>query len=176
MILSTQTEADLRAFAKRATLLALIAVVIVAAALLAALDALTLIEPFARAVSTSNLSLFGQTLVTLLSKIAPLVPVGFYLLAVLGAVGILDHIARGEYFSARNIRALSDMGGSMLFGAGWAAFLVPVIGDWSAGRGGYRVDFSPEVLVIFAIGICLLAIGRLFLRARQLEAAMAEIV
>ena len=73
---------------------------------------------------------------------------------------ILDHISEGEYFSAKNIRALGDMGGSLLWGAGWAAFVVPSLGDWTSGIGGYRVDFRPETLVIATVGLCLLVIGR----------------
>jgi hypothetical protein len=172
----SKAEAELRNLARGTSLLALIGVVVVFAALLAALDALTLIEPFARATSTRDWGLFGTTLVALIHKIAPVIPVGFYLLAVLGAAGILDQIGKGEYFSARNIRALSDMGGSMTIGAVWAALLVPAIGDWTIGAGGYRVDFSPEVIVIFIIGAALAVIGRLFLRAQQLETAMEEIV
>jgi hypothetical protein len=64
----------------------------------------------------------------------------------------------------------------MTIGAVWAALLVPAIGDWTIGAGGYRVDFSPEVIVIFIIGAALAVIGRLFLRAQQLETAMEEIV
>jgi hypothetical protein len=171
-----KAEADLRNMAKSTSLLALVGVVVVFAALLAALDALTLIEPFARATSTWDWGLLGTTLVALIHKIAPVIPVGFYLLAVLGAAGILDQIGKGEYFSARNIRALSDMGGSMTIGAFWAALLVPAIRDWTSGIGGYRVDFRPEVIVIFIIGAAIAVIGRLFLRAQALETAMEEIV
>jgi hypothetical protein len=174
--MTDKSETDMRNLAKGASLLAIFAVFVVAAALLAALDALTLIEPFARAMSAGDWALFGETFRALIGKLAPLAPVGFYLLAVLGAAGILDHIGKGEYFSARNIRALSDMGGAMTIGAVWAALLVPAIGEWTAGRGGYRVDFSPEVLVIFVIGASLSIIGRLFLRAQKLEAEMGEIV
>ena len=171
-----KAEADMRNLAKTSSLFAIFAVFVIAAALLAALDALTLIEPFARASTTWDWGLFGTTLVALIHKIAPLIPTGFYLLAVLGAAGILDHIGKGEYFSARNIRALSDMGGSMTIGAVWAGLIVPALGDWTSGIGGYRVDFSPEVIVIFTIGSAIAVIGRLFLRAQQLEAEMGEIV
>jgi hypothetical protein len=171
-----KAEAELRNLAKSTSLLALVGVVVVFAALLAALDALTLIEPFVRAATTWDWGLFGATLVALIHKLAPIIPAGFYLLAVLGAAGILDQIGKGEYFSARNIRALSDMGGSMTIGAFWAALLVPSIGDWTAGIGGYRVDFRPEVIVIFIIGAAIAVIGRLFLRAQRLEADMAEIL
>ena len=139
-------------------------------------DALTLIEPFWRSVSGFDLGLFGATLLALLGKFAPLVPASFYLLAVLGAAGILDQIGKGEYFSARNIRALSDMGGSMLWGAAWAAFVAPAVAEWVAGRGGYRFTLEPEILVIGIIGMSILVIGRLFARARELENEMGEIV
>jgi hypothetical protein len=171
-----KAEADLRNLAKGTSLMALVGVVVVFAALLAALDALSLIEPFARSASTQDWGLFGATLVALIHKLAPVIPVGFYLLAVLGAAGILDQIGKGEYFSARNIRALSDMGGSMTIGAFWAALLVPAIGDWTEGRWSYHVDFRPEVIVIFIIGAAIAVIGRLFLQAQRLEAAMEEIV
>lgn len=169
-------EADLRNMAKLASLMAIAAVFIIAAALLSGLNVLKLIEPFARATSTWDWGLFGTTLVALLHELAPLIPVGFYLLAVLGAAGILDHIGKGEYFSERNIRALAEMGGSMAYGGLWAALLVPSISDWTAGLGGYRTDADPEVLVILTIGGAILVIGRLFLRARKLEAEMEEIV
>ena len=171
-----KAETELRNLAKSTSLLALVGVVVVFAALLGALDALSLIEPFARSVSTLDWGLFGTTFVALIHKIAPVIPAGFYLLAVLGAAGILDQIGKGEYFSARNIRALSDMGGSMTIGAFWAALLVPAIADWTSGVYGYRVNFSPEVIVIFIIGAAIAVIGRLFLRAQQLETAMEEIV
>lgn len=169
-------EAELRNQAKLASLMAIAAVFIIAAALLAALDVLKLIEPFARATSTWDWALFGATLVALIHELVPLIPVAFYLLAVLGAAGILDHIGKGEYFSERNIRALSDMGGSMAFGGVWATLLVPSISDWTAGLGGYRTNASPAELVILSIGGAILVMGRLFLRARKLEAEMEEIV
>jgi hypothetical protein len=171
-----KAEADLRRLAKNTSLLALVGVVVVLSAVLGALDALSLIDPFARAVATLDWGLFGTTFVALIHKIAPVIPSGFYLLAVLGASGILNHISEGEYFSARNIRALSDMGGSMTIGAFWAAMLVPAISDWTNGIGGYRVNFSPEIIVIFIIGGAIAVIGRLFLRAQALETAMEEIV
>ncbi len=167
---AAKSEADMRNLAKGASLLAIVVAFIVASALLVSLNLLNLIEPFATATSTGNLDLFGRTLVSLLHQLVPLIPIGFYLLAVLGAAGILDHIGKGEYFSARNIRALADLGGSMGFGALWAMFLVPALSDWTGGIGGYRVDFSPELLVMLTIGACLLVIGRLFLRAQRLEA------
>lgn len=169
-------EADLRNLAKMASLMAIAAIFIIAAALLAGLEVLKLIEPFARATSTWDWGLFGTTLLALVHELVPLVPVSLYLLAVLGAAGILDHIGKGEYFSERNIRALSDMGGAMAFGGVWAALLVPAISDWTAGLGGYRTDVDPEVLVILTIGGAITVIGRLFLRARKLEAEMEEIV
>lgn len=171
-----QTETDMRNLAKGASLLALLAVVIIAVALLTGLDALVLIEPFARATSTLDFALFFFTCAALLGKFAPLVPIGFYLLAVLGAAGILDAIGKGEYFSARNIRALADMGGSMLWGAAWAAFLTPAIADWVAGRFGYQFRLEPEIIVIGIIGLSILVIGRLFLRAQKLEAEMETIL
>jgi hypothetical protein len=171
-------EADMRNLAKGASLLALASVFVFFAALLAGLDALPLIEPFARAVSTWDWGLWGTTWMALLNRVAHIIPVSLYLLAVLGAAGILDQIGKGEYFSTRNIRALGDMGGAMLWGAVWAIFLVPSIIDWTGrapGR-GYSVDLSPETVLIAIIGLCLLVIGRLFLRARKLEAEMEEIV
>jgi hypothetical protein len=171
-----KSEADMRSMAKGASLLALLAVLIIGLALLAGLDALTLIEPFWRSVTTLDLSLLGSTLLALLGKFAPLIPVSFYLLAVLGAAGILDQIGKGEYFSARNIRALSDMGGSMLWGAAWAAFVAPAVAEWVAGRPGYRFLLEPEILVIGIIGMSILVIGRLFARAQQLESEMGEIL
>jgi hypothetical protein len=169
-------EADLRNMARLSSLMAIAAVFIIASALLAGLGVLKFIEPFARATSTFDWALFGVTLAALAHDLVPLVPIAFYLLAVLGAAGILDHIGKGEYFSERNIRALADMGGSMAFGGLWAALLVPSISDWTAGRGGYRTDVSPEVLVILTIGGAILVIGRLFLRARRLETEIGEIV
>lgn len=169
-------DAELRNMAKMASLMAIAAVFIIAASLLAGLEVLKLIEPFARATSTWDRGLFGTTVLALIHELAPLIPVSFYLLAVLGAAGILDHIGKGEYFSERNIRALADMGGAMAFGGVWAALLVPAISDWTAGIGGYRTDADPEVLVILTIGGAILVMGRLFLRARKLEAAMEEIL
>ena len=171
-----KSEADLRKLAKMSSLLAIAAALVIAISFLAALKLLNLIEAFARSASTGDVGLFGSLLVALLHEIVPLIPVGFYLLAVLGAAGILDHIGKGEYFSERNIRALADMGGSLAFGGFWAALLVPALSAWTGGIGGYRVDFSPEVLVILTIGGAITVIGRLFLRARKLEAEMEEIV
>ena len=173
---SLKSETDLRNLARSTSLLALLAVVIMGVALLAGLDALTLIEPFWRSVTTLDFALFGTTFVALLGKFVPLVPISLYLLAVLGAAGILDQIGKGEYFSTRNIRAIADMGGSMLWGALWAAFIVPAVAEWVAGRGGYRFTLEPEILVIGIIGLSILVIGRLFLRAQQLESEMEEIV
>jgi hypothetical protein len=172
----SKAEDDMRNLAKGASLLALLAVLIIALGLLAGLDALVLIEPFARAVTSFDFALFFTTFLALLGKFAPLVPIGFYLLAVLGAAGILDHIGKGEYFSTRNIRALGDMGGSMLWGAFWAAFLAPAIAGWIAGRYGYQFRLEPEIIVIGIIGLSILVIGRLFLRAQQLEADIGAFV
>lgn len=172
----SKSEADMRNLARGASLLALLSVLIIGVALLARLDALTLIEPFWRSVTTLDTALFGTTVLAVLGKFAPLIPVSLYLLAVLGAAGILDHIGKGEYFSARNIRALGDMGGSMLWGALWAAFIVPAIAEWTAGRGGYRFALEPEILVIGIIGMSVLVIGRLFARAQRIETEMEEIV
>ena len=171
-----QSETELRNAARLTSLMAIAAVFIIAAALLAALDVLKLIEPFARAMSNWDWGLFGTTLLALIHELVPLVPVGFYLLAVLGAAGILDHIGKGEYFSERNIRALSDMGGAMAFGGVWATLLVPSISDWTAGLSGYRTNVNPEELVILTIGGALTVIGRLFLRARKLEAEIEAIL
>ena len=173
---STSAEAEMRKLAKTATMIALIAVVVIFAALLAALDALTLLDPFIRAVTTSDWGLLGTTLVALLHKLVPLLPTLFYLTAVLSALAILDRVSKGQYFTALNIRALGDMGGSMLWGAGWAILLVPVLSDWTGGSYGFRVDFRPEPLVIGTIGLCLLVLGRLLLRAQALEAEMEGIV
>jgi hypothetical protein len=170
-------EADMRRLAMGASLLALLATLILFVALLGSLDALVLIEPFARAMANWDWALWGATFVSLLNKIAPIVPISFYLLAVLGAAGILDQIGKGEYFSDRNIRALGDMGGAMLWGTVWAIFLVPSIVAWTSGGGGfYRIDPSPEHVVIGIIGLCLRVIARLFLRARRFEVEMEAIV
>jgi hypothetical protein len=174
--MTAKSETDMRNLAKGASLLAIVAVFIIAAALLSGLNVLKLIEPFARATSTGDMGLFGATLLALIHDLIPLVPVSLYLLAVLGAAGILDHIGKGEYFSERNIRALADMGGAMAFGGFWAALLVPALSDWTSGVGGYRVNLEPEIIVIFVIGGAVTVIGRLFLRAQRLEAAMEEIV
>ena len=166
----------MRRLAKFARLAALVAFAVIVAAMLQALDLLTLLDPWIRGVTTADGALLGTTALAGLHKVAPLIPTGFYLTAVLGAVGILDHISEGEYFSARNIRALADMGGSMLWGAGWTLFLVQALLDWTAGSFGYRVDFRPEPLVIGTIGLCLLVLGRLLLRAQKLESEMEAIV
>lgn len=171
-----KSETEMRNLARGASLLALIAVCIIGVVLLTGLDALVLIEPFWRSVTTLDLALFGATVLAGLGKFAPLIPSGFYLLAVLGAAGILDQIGKGEYFSPRNIRALGDMGGSMLWGAIWAAFITPAIAEWTAGRSGYRLALEPEILVIGIIGLAILVIGRLFLRAQTLETEIGEIV
>lgn len=172
----SQAEADMRRLAKFGRLAGLAAFAVIIAALLGALDLLALLDPWIRGVTTADGALLGTTAIAALHKIAPLIPVGFYLTAVLGAVGILHHISEGEYFSARNIRALADMGGAMLWGAGWTLFLVQGILDWTSGAGGYRVDFRPEPLVIGTIGLCLLVLGRLLLRAQKLESEMEAIV
>jgi hypothetical protein len=173
---AAKSEAEMRNLAKGASLIALFAVLIIGLGLLAGLDALVLIEPFFRAVTTLDFGLFGATFLALLGKFAPLIPISFYLLSVLGAAGILDRIGKGEYFSPRNIRALGDMGGSMLWGAFWAAFITPAIAEWVSGRAGYRFTLEPEILVIGIIGLSILVIGRLFLRASRLETEMEEIV
>ena len=173
----SQTETELRNLAKWAQLIAIASICVLLAALLRTLDALTLIEPFTHAIANWDWGLWGATWVDLLHRITHVIPISLYLLAVLGAAGILDQIGKGEYFSPRNIRALGDMGGAMLWGAIWAIFLVPSISAWTGGEGGgYRVDLSSENLVIATIGLCLLVIGRLFLRAQKLEAEMEAIV
>jgi Protein of unknown function (DUF2975) len=171
-------EAEMRLLAKRSALFALVAVAVAVtcAALLAALDLVRLFAPFMQAITTGDTGLLWRTVLDFIHSLVQLIPIGFYLTAVLGALRILDHISEGEYFSARNIRALSDMGGSMLWGAGWALFLVPALSDWTSGVGGYRVDFRPEPLVIATIGLCVLVLGRLLLRAQRLETEMEAIV
>ena len=173
--LAATAEADLRGLARNASLLALLAVLVIGLALLVGLDALPLLEPFWRALLTLDGGLLWSTTLAFLGKLAPLVPVCFYLLAVLGAAGILDQIGKGEYFSTRNIRALGDMGRAMLWGAFWAAFITPTVAAWVAGE-GYAVTLEPEIVTIGVIGLSLLVVGRLFLRAQKLEAEIEEIV
>jgi hypothetical protein len=166
----------MRQLAKFAALVALLAMAVILAALLAALDGLSLIPNFARSLTEGNGPLFGTTLLALIHKLAPLLPFGSYLTAVLAARGILDRISEGQTFSAANIAGLGEIGTALLTGAAIAAFLVPSLGDWTAGHGGYRADFRPETLVIATIGLCLMVLGRLFLRAQKLEAEMEAIV
>jgi len=175
-IAKTQAEADMRRLAKIGSIAALVGVAVIVAAMLAGLGLLSLIDPFVKAVTTLDGGLFWTTGLAALHQLAPLIPIGFYLTAVLGALRILDRISEGQYFSETNIRTLGEMGGSMLWGAGWTVFLVPALSDWTAGIVDYRVDFRPEPLVIGTIGLCLLVLGRLLLRAQKLEADMAEIV
>jgi hypothetical protein len=172
----TKAEADMRRLAKFAALIALIAVAVIVAALLAALDALSLIPDFAKSLTEGNGPLLGSTLLALIHKLAPLIPFGSYLTAVLAARGILDRISEGQTFSSANIVGLGEIGTAMLTGGALAAFLVPSLGDWTAGVGGYRADFRPETLVIATIGLCLMVLGRLLLRAQALEAEMEGIV
>ena len=100
----------------------------------------------------------------------------FYLFAALAARALLDRISEGQFFSARNIAGFAELGSRMVWGAGIAIFLVLAIVDWSNGVYDYRVDFRPEPLVIGTIGLCLLVLGRLLLRAQKLEAEMEAIV
>src|SRR3569623_965972 len=172
----TQAEADMRRLAKLASIVALAAVAVILAAVLAALKVLELLDPFIRAIATLDGALLRSTALDGLRQLVPLIPFGFYLTAVLGAQRILDRISEGQYFSAINIRALGDMGGAMAWGAGWTLFLVLAIGDWLTGTYDYRVDFRPEPIVIGTIGLCLLVLGRLLLRAQKLEADMEAIV
>ncbi len=64
----------------------------------------------------------------------------------------------------------------MVWGAGFAIFAVLAINDWTTGTYDYRIDFRPEPLVIGTIGVCLLVLGRLLLRAQKLESEMEAIV
>jgi hypothetical protein len=172
----SKAEADMRLLAKRASLVALLAIVVLFVSLLTAFNLLPLIEPFIRGATTADAELFWATMITGIHRLVPVIPFAFYLLAVLGALRILDRISEGEYFSSGNIGGIGEIGGSMLWGAGWAAFVVPALSDWTAGIGGYRVDFRPETLVIATIGLCLLVLGRLLVRAQQLEAEIEGIV
>lgn len=158
----TKAEADMRRLASFAAIFALIAVAVCAAAAVTAIDVGSLTGNF--------------TWPLLVQRVVPVVPVIFYLLAALSARAILDHISEGEFFSTHNISGIAQLGSRVAWGAGIAIFAVPPILDWTHGVGGYRVDFRPEPLVIGTIGACLLVLGRLLLRAQQLEAEMEAIV
>ncbi len=158
----TAAEAEMRRRAKIASIVALAAFALSLASVVTSLDIGSLSQNF--------------SLTLLLQRLAPEVPALFYVLAALAALRILDRISEGQYFSGQNIKALSDMGGAMLWGAAWTILLVPAIGDWLGGTVDYRVDFRPEPIVIGTIGLCLLVLGRLLLRAQKLESDMEAIV
>jgi hypothetical protein len=172
----SKAEADMRRLAHFAAFVALVAMCLIMVALLEALDALPLIPDFAKAVSEADGPLLGTTLLALAHKVTPLLPFGFYLTAVVAARAILDRISEGQTFSTANVAGLGEIGSAMLSGAAVEGFVVPALSDWTAGSGGYHVDFSPEMLVIATIGLCLLVLGRLLLRAQKLEADMEAIV
>lgn len=158
----SKAEAEMRRLAHYAAIFALVAVAVCAASVVTALDVGTLTRQF-----TPHL---------LLQRLLPQVPVVFYLFAALAARAIVDRISEGQFFSSRNIDGFAELGSRLAWGAGVAIFAVPAILDWSNGIAGYRVDFRPESLVIGTIGLCLLVLGRLLLRAQQIEAEMQAIV
>ena len=161
-VAQTKSEAEMRRMANFAAILALVAVAVCVASAVTAIDVGSL---------TGNFSL-----ILLVQRVVPVVPVIFYLFAALSARAILDRISEGQFFSARNISGLAELGSRVVWGAGVAIFLVPAILDWSNGVAGYRVDFRPEPLVIGTIGLCLTVLGRLLLRAQALEAELEAIV
>jgi hypothetical protein len=158
----TAAEAELRRRAKFFSIIVLGAFALILASVITSLDIGSLSQNFS----------FGL----LVQRLVPELPALFYVLAALSAQRILDRVSEGQFFTAVNIKALADMGGAMLWGAGWSVFLLLAINDWTRGVYDYRVDFRPEPLVIGAIGLSLLVLGRLLLRARQLEAEMEAIV
>ena len=163
------SEADLRKFAATCAALCLIAFVAILAAIVRQLDLATLFGAFRGDGAV-------PAFLALADKLAPIVPSLFYLGAALAARAILDRISEGQYFSVRNISGLSELGARMVWGAGFAIFAVLAINDWTTGTYDYRIDFRPEPLVIGTIGVCLLVLGRLLLRAQKLESEMEAIV
>ena len=161
-IAKTKAEADLRRMAKITSFVALAAFALTLGSVVSKLDLGALSQNF--------------SLPLLADRLVPLLPAFFYALAALAAQRILDRISEGQFFSARNIKGLSDMGGAMLWGAAWSVFLVVAIADWVHGTFDYRTDFRPETIVIGTIGLCLLVLGRLLLRAQELETEMEGIV
>ncbi len=158
----TKADQDLRRWANYSAILALVAVAVSAGSVVTALD-------------IGSLSA-GFTPTLLAERLLPQVPVIFYIFAALAARAILDRISDGEFFSARNISGVAELGSRMVWGAGLALFVIPSVLDWVHGIAGYRVDFRPETLIIATIGLCLLALGRLLLRAQKLEAEMEAII
>jgi hypothetical protein len=158
----TAAEIDLRRMAKITSLIALAAFAVTLATVITRLDIGSLSQNF--------------SLALLADRLVPQLPALFYAFAALSALRILDRISEGNYFSERNIKALSDMGGAMLWGAGWSVFLVLAIADWVHGIYDYRVDVRPEPIVVGTIGLCLLVLGRLLVRAQKLEHEMEAIV
>lgn len=158
----SKSEAELRRMAKITSLVALAAFAVTLASVIAKIDIGSLAQ--------------GFSLPLLADRLVPQLPALFYALAALSALRILDRISEGQYFAARNIKALADMGGAMLWGAGWSVFGLLAIADWVHGIYDYRVDFRPEPIVIGTIGLCLLVLGQLLLRAQKLESEMEAIV
>ena len=151
----TRAEADMRNLAKTASLIAIAAVFVLFAALLASLDALPLIEPFARAITTWDWALFGATCVAPAAPSCAPDPDR--------ASTCWPYLAR-QAFSTRSARASTsrpatsersvDMGGAMTMGArSGRPSLCPRSSRGPAGsRAGIASISAPRMLVIAIIG------------------------
>lgn len=166
---TSKAEADLRKFAATSAALCLIAFVAIVVSIVNQLDLASLFGAL-------HSEAMGPALAGLVHRLVPVVPALFYLGAALAARAILDRIGEGQYFSARNIVGLGEVGMRLTWGAGFAILAVLAVNDWTDGIYDYRVDFRPEPLAIGTIGLSLLVVCRLLLRAQKLESDPGAIV
>lgn len=173
--MSAGSDSKLIEQAKTFEVIAYVAASILAVQMLFLLKLVGLFNPAADALSGGDWSGFWAAAAPILRRLVTFLPVACYLGGVLAAAAIFGRVARGELFSRANSKSLSDVGSSLLWGAGIGAFAMPfLLGliDGLQGSGklgvGHAMRLEPETWVIAVVGGAILVLGRMMAHAQSL--------
>ena len=157
--------------------IAWIAAVVISLKFLMLLKLLNLIGPGYDAMMQGAWRDFLETTGPVMRRLVTLLPVAFYLGGVIAAAKIFGRVANGELFSKANSEGLAEVGGSLLWGAGASAILVPWIISWIDGEYGFSgIRGDLEVYVVVVIGGAILVLGKMMAQAARLQSELDQII
>lgn len=91
--------------------------------------------------------------------------------------GLFGRTGEGEVFSVRNLKALRNAGGGLIWAAAASAIIVPTVLSWTTGDGrGVIWNVNDLALGTGAMGLVLLGLGHVFAEGIRLKTESEQII
>lgn len=91
--------------------------------------------------------------------------------------GLFSRTGEGEVFSVRNLKALRNAGGGLIWAAAASALIVPTVLSWTTGDGrGFIWHVNDLALGTVAMGLAILGLGHVFAEGIRLKTESEQII